>query len=528
MELYKPHREGEKRIKLPHLHLKLAAAVIVGTIIFGFMALFLGGMPAYLYHRVEKTGHTIYSSFFGGVPRFISMTIEKNGADYTLKSGDRLNLNYRDEFAVKKVETDSLFTKNITVDVLYNGSSDDFGVLQRGADIIDVMLGSTKKKPKIIVRFDNLTITEIPIEAAIAPQDWFRLAQRSKGEKERIAYLERALSMKSDDVEVRRSLAEMYIQSGAIQKGISAYTEILDKNPVEMNALIELSEVYIREKRYKDAISIYKKITVLNGKDHVAYANMAYAWSRLGNWAQAIRDYENSLMLNPGATDVRYRLAEAYEKQNNEAKAIAEYERLARSSSDSRSAMMKLADHYMKSGVYDKAINNYQGILAHDSRNDTILANLGLAYSGKGMVEKEIESYKKSIAINPRNPVVHYNLALAYEKAGKTKDAEDELKKVLMLKASDPDASEKLSFYYQRRKEYKKAIDLLKRSAKASARADIYMHIARLYCMISDFKNAAYNYELAEQHGANANEIAREMTNVKIKMLQKKYGDQRQ
>ncbi|MCX5852245.1 MAG: tetratricopeptide repeat protein [Deltaproteobacteria bacterium] len=525
MELYRPHREEEKIIKHSFSSLLVAAAGAAVFIIIGAMLIFITGRPVYLYQAIVKAAHTVNSSFLGGVPRFLNLTVEKNGVDYTLGPRDRLEITYRDEFAVKQVATDSLFLRGITVDIEGAGSLQDFGILQKGVDVIDSVLTAKVKEPQIIVRFRNSPIAAIPIVVSISPQDWLRFAKKAPGGKEKIEYLEKALSLQGEDIEARRSLARMYIDSGETRKGIAQYWEILDKKPGDMNALIELSDVYMHEKRYKDAVALYGKITAMNGRDHAAYANMAYAHGQLGNWVQAVRSYEMSLAVNPGSTDVRYRLAEAYEKQNDIAKAAIEYEQILKITPNAKYAMLKLADHYLRSGSFDKAIVMYQGVLKQEPGSATVFANLGLAYGGKGILEKEIESYKKSISINPRDPVVHYNLALACEKAGKFPAAEEELRNTMLLRPGDADAAEKLALYHEKRRENKKAIDLLKKAAAGSVRQDIYMRLARLYGEEKDFKHAALNYELALRHGAKESEVAKKMTELKIKMLQQKYGD---
>ena len=65
----------------------------------------------------------------------------------------------------------------------------------------------------------------------------------------------------------------------------------------------------------------------------------------------------------------------------------------------------------------------------------------------------------------------------------------------------------------------------MKKAAAGSVRPDLYMRLARLYDEEKDFKHAALNYELSLRHGANETEVAKKMTELKIKMLQQKYGD---
>ncbi|MBW2649067.1 MAG: tetratricopeptide repeat protein, partial [Deltaproteobacteria bacterium] len=329
MDYYHSSIEKKKKTKEPQTRknrfslwgivLVVLVSFVAGAV-FSSLAVNLGG-----FSWLSRMKDTILVTIAGRIPQTYYIDIEKNGKDYRLKEGDRFEISYRDEFAIKKVDTSSPFNRGITVDIEGMGTSNDLEVLLKGIELVDRKIADDSKTSGINVLYRDKITTSIQIDVVITPQDWLRLAKESKTEKSRIEYLERAVSMKKDDINVRKMLAKLYVKSGMTNKGILQYKKILKQEPGDLVSLIELSKIYIRGKQYKKAITIHRKIIKIDPKDDIAYANIAYSYARLGNWDRAVANCNASLKLNPDSTTVRYNLAEAYEKTGRDKDAIAQY-----------------------------------------------------------------------------------------------------------------------------------------------------------------------------------------------------------
>ena len=78
---------------------------------------------------LSRIKDTVLVAVAGETPRIYYIDIEKNGKDYRLKEGDRFEISYRDEFVIRKVATNSLLNRGITVDVEGMGTSNDLEIL---------------------------------------------------------------------------------------------------------------------------------------------------------------------------------------------------------------------------------------------------------------------------------------------------------------------------------------------------------------------------------------------------------------
>ena len=188
--------------------------------------------------RVYKIKNVFLSTIMNRTPDFYYIDVEKNGKDFRLKKENRFEVSYRDEFVVKKVSTDILFEKGITVDIEGMGTANDMGVLLKGIVLVDKVVsldgGDKKKSFNIFVKHEDKIIGTIPIDVKISPQDWLRYAKGSESKQSQIEYLKRAVEMKKDDIEVRKMLAKIYIESGKIDSGVSEYEKVLTKEPNDL------------------------------------------------------------------------------------------------------------------------------------------------------------------------------------------------------------------------------------------------------------------------------------------------------
>ena len=448
--------------------------------------------------------------FLGHPPQFYCLTIEKNGRDYRVTKTDVFVVSYRDEFVIKEIATDALFSKKISVDVEGIGRREDFGVLLMGIDLVDKIMmgekgalgGTAVFDYRINVRYGDKIIAAIPLRINVTPQDWLRYARTTEDKQAQIEYLKRAIAMNREDTNVRKMLAGLYFRGGKTGEAIAQYRDILTFKPDDLIALMELAKCYMKKKEYDMVIKTCIKLVRINREDASALAWMAFAYSHLGDWGRAIVNYKESLKLNPDDLTLRYKLGEAYEKTGKNGEAASQYRLILTKARDMDHVMIALADLSLKMGNYDEAIKWYRKIIERQPRNALAYAGIGLAYGGKELLKEEIESYQRSIALNPKEPVVHFNLAVAYEKGKRDQEAAEEYQKVLRIRPTDPDAMERLAEINFKGKRYREAISYYEKIVKtAKKKAAIHASLGFAYGELKKYRQSCENYEKAIRYG---------------------------
>ncbi|MGE5856476.1 MAG: hypothetical protein ACM34C_07920, partial [Syntrophaceae bacterium] len=146
MDYYKrdERRERKKRTEKTGRHLILfigalaGVAVIVGA---GLLFAFYGEIFSF-----KGLKGLVRVSILGKTPEFHHLVIERNGTDERLTAGDVFKITYRDEFIIKKVSTDSLFEKNITVDAEGLGGANDLKVLLKAVELVDRAMSASVRE----------------------------------------------------------------------------------------------------------------------------------------------------------------------------------------------------------------------------------------------------------------------------------------------------------------------------------------------------------------------------------------------
>jgi len=150
MDYYHDSVDKKRKIKRSHASKRtIRLPVVVPLIILVSFAVGIAFTPlmktfggfAYL----TRAKDTIMVAVAGKTPRLYYIDIEKNGEDYRLKEQDRFEVSYRDEFVVKKVSTNVLFNRGVTVDIEGIGTSNDLGALLTGIGLVDGKISDEKE-----------------------------------------------------------------------------------------------------------------------------------------------------------------------------------------------------------------------------------------------------------------------------------------------------------------------------------------------------------------------------------------------
>ena len=294
------HRQRRVKTGRPMI---LVAAALIGVLVIvgvGLLVAFYGEI-----FSVKGIKGFVRVNLLGKTPAFHYLVIERNGSDERIEAGNALTVTYRDEFIIKKVSTDSLFEKNVTVDVDGLGGANDLKILLKAVELVDgAMAASVREalrgKPLppsgIRIRYGEQEIGAVPVRIELTPQDWLRFARNPANAKWQAQALEKALGMNPDDTALRKTLAEQYLEAGKVDLAIAQYRAVLARKSDDMTALSGLSRCYVEKKDYAKALPLTRRITELNPKDAGAHAIAGFLYGKMGKWGEAVDKSIESLL----------------------------------------------------------------------------------------------------------------------------------------------------------------------------------------------------------------------------------------
>ena len=453
----------------------------------------------------------------GRTPSVWGVVIEKNGKEMTLRPGEVFPVIYRDEFVVKEIISDALFTGRVSARIEGGETPIGMKTLVKGISLVDRVMEAEsagrqqKERPvyRLVVQYEKKKIAELPLHVEVTPQDWLRVAKEShNGGSLQIASLKKALEMNPQDIEVRRLLAAAYAGKGRTDEAIATYRQILKEKPGDIRSMVEASKLLLDANRYEEALGLYRRIIAANPKDGGAMANAGLAAAKLNRWKEAVQYYGGALKINPGNAAIMVRLAEALEKDGKPDQAAAQYQAYLKGHGDDLDTLAALGNIYLKGKRFDEALRVFSGIVRQRPDDAGAHARLGLVYEAKGKNSDAIDSYQKSLSIKPDEPVVRYNLAVALVRAKRYADAMAEYDRVLKLAPDDVDALIDLAGLCAQEKKYPRAVLLYEKALKKGAsmskdrKAAVYAGLGYAWGELKEYSKSASNYEKAVALGA--------------------------
>ena len=508
-------------------------AGVVLIVLAGFFALpyVSPGKAAPLSFAMKRIQGSLAYYILDRTPRVYALTAEKNGQDFLISDKDLFDVTSRDEFVVKDVTSDVLSGEGFAVDVVGAGAKEDYRVLLRGIDLVDLSVANISEETmkrgyslgEIRVAFEGKLLATIPIRIWIMPQDWLRYAKASDNRRKRIEYLKRASAANPQDLIIRRTLGEIYRHSGMIPEAVAEFQGVLARKPDDAKALAGLMKTYLSAEQNDLAAKAGQRAVKIEPNEPGLWEDLVVAYSRLGLWDKAAASCRTLLKIKPRDYAARLRLAEIYEKQGKENEAIAQYKIVTDKEPNSAPIMEGLARMYLKQGRYDESIRLFNNLVKRKSPSASVYANLGLAYGGKKMWKEELENYRKAAAMRPKDPVILYNLAVSCENNKQDQEAMRAYEKVLSLKPGDTETMLRMADLAFKNGNYAQAVGFYEKLVgKLPQTGKLYANLGYAYGELNQLGPSARYYEKAIKAGVKDEKVTYNLAATYEKMGKEK------
>jgi tetratricopeptide (TPR) repeat protein len=449
-------------------------------------------------------------------PQVYAIMVEKNGSDVQIPCQGPFDVTSRDEFVIRDVASDALSGEGFTVDVVGVGGINDYQVLLRGIDLVDLSVAKISEETldrgyapgQIRIVYEGKLLTTVPMRIRIMPQDWLRYAKASEDRKKRIEYLKRAAAANPKDLVIRRTLGEIYRLSEMIPEAIAEFQGVLDRKPDDAKALAGLIKTYLSAEQNNLAVKAGEHAVKVTPGEPALWEDLIVAYSRLGLWDKAAASCRSLVQLKPRDYTVRIRLAEIYEKMGKESEAIEQYRIVMEKAPNAGPIVEGMARVYLKQGRYEEAIRILTNLTRKKPPSAAVYANLGSAYGGKKMWKEELGCYRKAVALSPRDPVILYNFAISCENNNRDQEALNAYEKVLSLKPGDTEAMLRLADLAFKNRRYAQAIGLYEKLVvKLPQKGKLYANLGYAYGELNQLGPSAKNYENAIKAGVKDEKV---------------------
>jgi tetratricopeptide (TPR) repeat protein len=124
--------------------------------------------------------------------------------------------------------------------------------------------------------------------------------------------------------------AQACLESGDVEGESKALVALLELEPENVAALINLGTARYNQRSYSEALELYQRAIAVDPRHPLAQFNAGNTFEELGRYAEAVEAYSHATRLDPRYADAHYNLALAYHRVGEKRKAIPHWSRYMR------------------------------------------------------------------------------------------------------------------------------------------------------------------------------------------------------
>lgn len=242
-----------------------------------------------------------------------------------------------------------------------------------------------------------------------------------------IAALQNGVKRQPKNLVMWKALAYLQLHEKDDAAVIPTFLAIIDLDPKDVDARMNLGVVYQRQNRPDDAVHAYRAALQLNPTDFNTHFNLALVLMRQQKVAEAAAELEAADKLSPGNAELLELLGDTYALQDLQAKAAEAYQAAIVKAPERAVLLSKLAFALAKLKRLPEAVTALEKSVGLDPNSMDAYYLLGDLYSALEKYDESVAAYKSALKLDPKQKEVHYNLGTLYAERKQFDDARAEL-----------------------------------------------------------------------------------------------------
>ena len=224
------------------------------------------------------------------------------------------------------------------------------------------------------------------------------------------------------------SLALQNQQKNNFKEALNFYNQVLEIDPNNLNARINLGAVFKGLGDNKKAKNCYEKVIEITPNYVNAHINLGNIFKDLKEYQKAKNCYEKAIEINPNETKAHNNLGNIFKELKKYEEAIDCFEKAIEIDPNFVNAYLNLGIVFQKLEEYQKAISCYEKAIEIDSNFVDPYINLGAILETLGEYKKAIDCYKKGVALKSDHEILLYNFGSALFATKQYKSAAEQFK----------------------------------------------------------------------------------------------------
>ncbi len=274
-----------------------------------------------------------------------------------------------------------------------------------------------------------------------------------------------AVRLAPDNLEYRKTLAEICVAAFQIDAATQHYEEIVKRDSTSLEAYYGLANLYAGRKPLK-ALETYYKIIDRFGPEWNVLLQIAELENSLGQFGKAAAALQQLLEIDPGNLELRHSVAQAYIRAENYDTALVILKDLRSMRPDNLAYAADLAGIYLHQKEYTKAASEIEPIIANDSVGLDVKLRLGEMYFARLEQDSTLAPVARDVferihASHPEDWRPYWFLGAIGAITNNDSLSESNFRKVTELAAWNADAWVYLSSVFMEQNNYTEVITVL-------------------------------------------------------------------
>jgi tetratricopeptide (TPR) repeat protein len=191
-------------------------------------------------------------------------------------------------------------------------------------------------------------------------------------------------------------------------------TAILDKQPKQVEALLEMGVLNLNQKKDKEAQEFFHRAWESDPNNLRGLLGESRAYLMDGQSEKSVQLIETEAQKRPANLDLQRELGNSELSAGQFDKAIATYQALLAKVSEPRQQsdlLTRISESYLRKGDIQESINTLERSRQGQPNNPNITTNLGMLYEMQNKTDVARKYYEMSIKTDPNSPLALNNLA---------------------------------------------------------------------------------------------------------------------
>ncbi|MFH2045754.1 MAG: tetratricopeptide repeat protein [Pseudomonadota bacterium] len=264
----------------------------------------------------------------------------------------------------------------------------------------------------------------------------------------------KAIKLKSDMDESRYELINIYKIKNENKKTIQVLKEMLENNPHNIRAALDLGCFYKKNDMRKEAEKILFNLGERSLADFDVILNLIQFYLNTRRYNDAILILEDIQKGAPDNSDLNYISGLFFLAIKNEDAALKQFLKVKNDSKFYFDMVFKTSLIYQSKGMNKEALSFIKDAIVKEPGNPNFQYYLSLFYEDLKDYENAEKALLSAIEKDPNDPAFYFRLGVIYDKWGKKDKTIEQMKKVIKIDPQNADALNYLGYTYAEMEKY--------------------------------------------------------------------------